>query len=236
MRLRTLALLLAAASVGSAQQKPAFEVASVKPNLEGSGDFSFDFAADGRVTARNFTVWNLIRSSYNLRELQMSGGPAWIKTRGFDIQALPAKPVPRPEVLKMLQTLLEDRFQLKYHRETREGPAYALTVANVRPKLPPAHEGPQQPKFGDLDQPSMTLDSLRQILEFDLDRPVFDRTGLSGPFAIRLQWYSQRAANPDPSQPALSTALQEQLGLKLESIKAPLDYFIIDSVEAPSEN
>ena len=93
--------------------------------------------------------------------------------------------------------------------------------------------------MGDLDAPSMSLESLCQILEFELDRPVFNRTGLSGSFAIQLQWASGRAptANtPDASQPSLFTAVEEQLGLNLESIRAPVVFFVIDNLETPSEN
>jgi uncharacterized protein (TIGR03435 family) len=225
-----------------AQEKPAFEVASIKPNPDGPGSFSADIAPSGRVTFRNFNVWNLIRLAYGLRDLQMSGGPPWIKNRGFDIQAQPASsatPVPREQTLRMLQTLLEDRFDLKWHRESREAQAYGLTIARGGPKLPPAREGRGRTMFGDLDAPSMTLDSLCQILEFELDRPVLNRTGLSGSFAIQLQWASDRtpAANPpDASRPSLFTAVQEQLGLKLDSTKAPVDFFMIENVDAPSEN
>src|SRR5690349_19588373 len=91
-----------------AQDRAAFEVASVKLN-PGSPDFSEDLAPSGRVTTRNVSVWNLIRWAYGVRELELSGGPAWVKSRGFDIQAQPAQsdmPVPRPQVLLMLQTLL----------------------------------------------------------------------------------------------------------------------------------
>jgi uncharacterized protein (TIGR03435 family) len=92
--------------------------------------------------------------------------------------------------------------------------------------------------MGDLDVPSMSLDQLCQTLELELGRPVLDRTGLSGPFAIQLHYESERApaANREASQPSLFTAVQEQLGLKLESIRAPLGMFVIENVEAPSEN
>jgi uncharacterized protein (TIGR03435 family) len=234
--------LFLVAVLSFAQEKPSFDVASIKPNPDGSGSFSADIAPDGRVTFRNFNVWNLIRFAYGLRDLQMSGGPAWIKSRGFDIQAQPAPsatPVPRDQTLRMLQTLLEDRFHLKWHRESPEGPAYALTIARGGPKLPPAREGRRRTMLGDLDAPSMTLDSLSQILEFELGRPVFNRTSLSGPFAIQLQWASERApatSPPDPSPPSLFTAIQERLGLKLEPIRTPVDSFMIDNVDAPSEN
>jgi uncharacterized protein (TIGR03435 family) len=84
----------------------------------------------------------------------------------------------------------------------------------------------------------LTLTSLCHVIEFDLDRPVVNQTGLDGPFAIRLQWDSDRAPKEarDPSKPSLFTAIQEQLGLRLDSARAPLEMFIIDSVERPSEN
>jgi len=216
-------------------------VASIKPDLEGSGDFSWDIAPNGHVTIRNLDVYSLIRGAYGLRDLQMSGGPAWIKNRRYDIQAQPAQsatPVPREQVNRMVQALLEDRFQLKWHRETREAPAYALTIGAHGPKLPPAREGRGRPRMGDLDVPSMSLDQLCQTLEFELGRTVLNRTGLSGPFVIQLQYDSERApaANRDASRPSLFTAVQEQLGLKLESIRAPVEMFVVDSVQAPSEN
>ena len=227
----------------AAQDKAAFEVASIKPNAGGpESGFSIDIAPSGRFTARNLDIWNLIRLAYGLRDLQMSGGPTWIKNRRFDIQAEPAQntmPALREKVLRMIQSLLEDRFRLKWHRESREGPAYGLSVADRGPKLPLAREGRGSTKFGDLDAPSMTLESLCQILEFELDRPVLNRTGFSDPFAIHLQWASERAVAPelrDPSRPSLFTAVQEQLGLKLESIRAPTEFFVIDGIDAPSEN
>jgi uncharacterized protein (TIGR03435 family) len=221
-----------------------FEVASVKPNLGGpESGFSMDITPRGRVTFRNMDLWNLIRTAYGVRDLQMSGGPAWIKNRRFDIQAQAAQSateIPRDQVLRMLQTLLEDRFHLKSHHESREGPAYGLTVSARGPKLPPPGEshGGTSIVFGDMDVPSMTMDSLCQILQYDLDRPVLNQTGLVGPYAIHLQWASQRAraAPADASRPSPFIAIQEQLGLKLESIKAPVDFFIIDSVEPPTDN
>ncbi|HWC96386.1 MAG TPA: TIGR03435 family protein [Candidatus Sulfopaludibacter sp.] len=241
MRLVTPCLL--AAVLCFAQEKPAFDVASVKPNTGGpESGFSLDIAPSGRVTFRNLDLWNLIKTAYGLRDLQMSGGPSWIKDRRYDIVAQPAPgaaAAPREQAMRMLQTLLEDRFQLKWHHETREGSAYGLTVGRGGPKLPPAHEGRGRTKFGDLDDPNMTLDQLCQILEFDLLRPVINRTNLSAPFTVQLRWASERnlsASQADPALPSLFTAVQEQLGLKLEAIKAPVQIFVIDSVEAPTGN
>jgi uncharacterized protein (TIGR03435 family) len=238
-----LSILTTIACLFAQAPRAEFEVASIKPNLGGpESGFSWDTAPSGRVSVRNLDAWNLIRTAYGVRDNEMAGGPAWIKNRRFDIQAQPAQsamPVPREQTLRMLQTLLEDRFRLKWHRETREAPAYGLAMGAHGHKLPPPREGRGPTKFGDLDSPSMTVDSLCQILESELHRPVLNRTGLSGSFAIRLQWASERtpSANPpDSSLPSLFTAVQEQLGLKLESIKAPVEFFVIDSVELPSEN
>ncbi|HEY7337714.1 MAG TPA: TIGR03435 family protein [Bryobacteraceae bacterium] len=231
-----------AATVAFGQQPPAFEVASIKPDAQGEGaDFDFGFTPDGGIRSRNFSVWNLIRSAYKLRNLQIAGGPSWIKSQGFDIQAKPPQtgtPVTREQTLLMLQTLLEDRFNLKFHREIRQVPSYALAVARQGPKLPPPRNGRSRPAMGDLDVASMTMESLCQALEFDLDRPVVNQTGLDGPFAIRLQWASDRGPNgaTDPAKPSLFTAIEEQLGLKLDATRAPLEMFVIDSVERPSEN
>jgi uncharacterized protein (TIGR03435 family) len=189
-------------------------------------------------------VWNLIRQAYKLRDLQISGGPGWIKTDGFDIEARPASPVSRDKMNEMLRSLLAERFQLKVHTESRNLPAYALVVSNSGSKLQPATGagGPQNTRLGQLDVPKMGMEQLSQVLEFDLDRPVIDRTGLAGEFAIHLEWTRERdrtAAGDAPvaqSRPSIFTALQEQLGLKLESIKAPVDVLVIDGVELPSAN
>ena len=248
-------LIVAAVCCGqdkpAVQDKPAFDVASIKPN-PGSPDgaISFNVAPSGRVTARNIDVWGLIRQAYRLRDSQIAGGPDWIRKRTFDLQAQPAAgtptPVPNERAMAMLQTLLEERFHLKWHRESRPSKAYGLIVAEHGSKLHPATgEGPGRTsgrtRFGDLDTPSMTLESLCQILEFELGHPVVNRTGLSGPYAVKLQWASERARaaknqTDDAALPSLFTAVQEQLGLKLESITAPVDIFVIDSVELPTEN
>jgi uncharacterized protein (TIGR03435 family) len=136
--------------------------------------------------------------------------------------------------------VLEDRFQLKSRSESRETSAYGLTIAPRGPRLSSAHEGGGRVTFGDLNVPSMNINELCEILEFDLDRPVVNQTALSGPFAIQLQWSSERApaanrANNE-ARPSLFTALQDQLGLRLEPIKAKVNFFVIDRVESPSEN
>jgi uncharacterized protein (TIGR03435 family) len=230
----TISLFLATAALG---QQPTFEVASVKPSAPGQEIISWDITPDGRFTARNLTVRNLIRFAFGLGELQLTGGPGWIASQGFDIQAKPAESVSRDQALPMMQSLLADRFHLKFHRETRQQPGYALRLAKSEAKLPPPREGRSSTRFGDFDAANQTLSSFCQILEFELERPVVNETGLNGPYAIKLQWTSERIpADATSGKPSLFTALQEQLGLKLESARVPVEMFVIDSVDQPSEN
>jgi uncharacterized protein (TIGR03435 family) len=112
--------------------------------------------------------------------------------------------------------------------------AYALKVDTGGSKLAPAKEGQARMQIGNLHAPSMTLDSLCQILEFDAGRPVVDQTGLTGPYAIDLRW--ARGTDADTTLPSLFTAVREQLGLRLESAKLPVKVFVIDDAQRPSGN
>jgi len=239
--LRWFAGYLLFASILWTQEKTAFEVASVRPHSTAEGQFSFDVKDSGRLTTRNMTVWNLMREAYGWRDSQMSGGPAWIKTDGYDVvaQAGQAAPVEHSRVLAMLQVLLEDRFHLRWHEQLREITAFALRLAPGGPKLAPAKDGSARLQMGNIVAPSMTLESLCQILEFELRKPVVDQTGLRGTYAIELQWARENAAaaqEPDTSRPSVFTAVREQLGLRLESGKLPVKTFVIDAVQRPAEN
>src|SRR5215831_18162050 len=137
-------------------------------------------------------VWDLVRRAFGLRDSQMAGGPAWIKSEGFDIQATASatgSKAPRPQALQMLQTLLENRFHLRWHNESREMSVYALRVATGGLKLAPAKEDlSRRMQMGDLSVPSMTMESLCQILEHETRRLVIDQTELKGFYAIQLKW------------------------------------------------
>jgi uncharacterized protein (TIGR03435 family) len=227
-----------------AQEKPAFEAASIHANTWSEiGQSFFDLSGVGRLVARNMDVWDLVRLAFGLRDSQMAGGPAWIKSEGFDIQASASAPgtvVARPLALQMLQTLLEDRFHLRWHNEMREMAVYALRVATGGPKLAPAKQGQSgRMQMGDLSVPSMTMASLCQILEHETRRLVIDQTQLKDSYAIKLQWARDAAkgtSEPDTSRPSLLTAVQEQLGLRLESARLAVKVFVIDEVRRPAEN
>jgi len=272
------------------EARPSFEVASIKPNTSAQMGMSIGIQPGGRFVASGMTFRFLITFAYRVRDFQVIGGPSWTTSDRWNIEARaeegsilpqtgPRDPnAPDPIGLR-LQSLLEDRFQLKLHRETRELPAYELSVAksglkiklseDQTPYRPPAKgDPPAQPQIikpggpmprrsmlmgmGNLEANGVEFDSFVQMLSQQLGRTVIDKTGLKGLYDIKLQWApeARQGATPfgpspagvepppasDPSGPSIFTAVQEQLGLKLESTKGPTEVIIIDSVEKPSEN
>ena len=242
LAIATVALTLAQTPIS--ERKAEFEVASIKPTAAQDGSFAIDFLPGGGFSARNVTVKMLLRNAYDLQDYQILGGPGWIASAGFDIQARAAAGSGEPareQVLMMIQALLADRFHLEAHREARQLPIYALVVGKSGPKLQAADSSAVQArsqKLGQLIAKKMSLTELANILTFDLERPVKDETGLKGDFAFTLEW-TRGLRESDAGQslrPSLFTAVQEQLGLKLESAKGPVEVLVIDRVEKPSEN
>jgi uncharacterized protein (TIGR03435 family) len=234
---KQIALTIAMTSLLLAQAK--FEVASVKPTSTRDGSLAVNFLPGGGFSARNLTAQDLMRNAYGVEGYQISGAPPWMTSVGFDIQAkAPAGPIEptREQVKKMIQTLLADRFHLTLHRETRQLPIFALVVGKTGPRLHEADNspGPTITKLGKIVVRKMSMATLASILTFDLKRPVKDETGLPGEFAFTLEW-SPGLGEPD-DQPSLFAAVQEQLGLRLESTKAPIEVFVIDHVEKSAEN
>jgi len=262
---------------------PKWEAAAIRPcEIPPSGGTKSgrEAPSPGRLN-QCATVMNLIRTAYVTfangqrnppGRLPISGGPAWINSERFQINAK-AEGTPSREMMQgpMLQALLEDRFKLKIHRETREVPVYALTVAKGGPKLhafkegsclaqtvPPTPPEPGQrlcggPKIGGkgttpttaiLEYNGVSLDELKALGEF-LGRPVINKTGIAGLFDFHLEFVLDEStpgvrlsfpASDDDPGPSIFTAIQEQLGLKLDSAKGPGEFLVIDSVERPSEN
>jgi uncharacterized protein (TIGR03435 family) len=254
---------------------PAFEVVSIKPNRTASGGHSNDFHRD-RYTARNVNAKSLILRAYGLTDYQLVGGPNWITSEYYDIDAklddslaAQLQKLPRPEVVAQMQlvfqAMLADRFQLKISHEARELPIYALVVAKNGPKVTPRTVGspaspPGQGKCCGTNSSSNGLDStadgtgvplteLAKILTRQPElggRVVLDQTGLKGDYDFSLKWTTENlTASPDPGNsaptqeraaPGLFTALQEQLGLKLEASKGQVEVIVIQHIERPSEN
>lgn len=247
-------LLLAVAGVAIAQSpaqpqpeaRAAFDVASVKLH-PGTITSSSDPAVRGRtVTGTASTLLDLITTAYGVKYEQISGGPNWVNSDHYDISAKAEGEgtLTKVQAQQMLQSLLEDRFQLKIHRETKEVPVYALVIGKNGPKLKETSADAPGNNFvrGSITGLHMeatrgTMEQLARQLSGTAGRPVIDRTGLTGYYAYTLDWIpANRDPEPDSDTPSMVTAIQEQLGLKLERAKGPIEMLIIDRAEKPSGN
>jgi uncharacterized protein (TIGR03435 family) len=250
-----LAALLLTPPVLAAQSTPLrFEVTSIKANTtegEGKGNGGVRTPQGTQWSASNVTVRTLIRFAYGpidddpstplaLEEHQVAEGPEWTAREAFDIEArMPEGPRAPGDSLLMLRALLAERFALKVHTETRELPVYALVRTEREGALRPA-SGTCAPRcgarrgFDGFMASGVSMRSLAIALGPIAGRPVVDRTGLPGTFDFQLRF----AADPNRESkfPSIFTALQEQLGLKLESARAPIDVIVIDHVERPTED
>jgi uncharacterized protein (TIGR03435 family) len=260
VRLVVSSLGLACTAFGQPASAPAFEVASIRPASFPGDAFFAGFSASGtcnkpqtaisgnRVTFPLSSLCGLIRIAYDVPDYRISGLPASLTKRDqasfYDIQAIAGSEgtLTEERMRAMLQTLLADRFQLKFHRESKELPVYALVVGKNGSKLnsdplPCVKLDPNIKGIGfSVCKPTMSTDRLAEELTRRADRPVLDRTGLSGEYAFSLR-YSPEGATLEPnSAPSFFTAIQEQLGLKLEPQKAPMDMLVIGRAEAPSTN
>jgi uncharacterized protein (TIGR03435 family) len=228
----------------AAGARTAFEVASIRLHPDPI-TFSADPSVHGaRIVGTASTVLDVIEEAYELRGDQISGGPTWVKSDHYDIAAKAEgeSPITKDELRQMLRSLLADRFQLKFHRETRETPVYELVLGKGGPKLKPpdpaGHGFVQGTATGlHMEAPNGTMAQLTTQLSVTAGRPVIDKTGLTEHYAFTLDWFpANRDPEPDSNVPSMFTAVQEQLGLKLESGKAQIEMFVIDHVEKPSEN
>lgn len=230
---------------GLGYAQASFEVASIKahpgPIMSAAGPMVRGSSLNGTA----ITLLDLISYAYGLRYDQISGGPNWLGSDHFDIVAKAAGegPLTRNGAMPMLQSLLADRFQLKAHREMKETAVYALGVGKNGAKLKESsadETGGTSIRAGtEMHMKAIkgTMDQLARQLSLTAGRPVLDRTGLSGHYTYTLDWLPENGAPaPDLDIPSLFTAVQEQLGLRLEATKAPIEMLIIDRAERPSEN
>lgn len=305
MRVSWLAVLLSALAVVASAQvpesssaepvgKPSFEVASVRPNVSAPNSMSFGGGAPGRFEARNVTLELLITQAYGIRRDQLDGAPDWVAEERFDITARAPDGAPAAQVNLMLQSLLEDRFRLVTHRETRESDVFALVVVRgdgqVGPQLSPttddcarvraeraaaAREAAGRGGRGVVARNMLvdewvacetrmaqrvtpggvfatvyrlggvTLGAVARLLEGSVGAPVADRTGLTGEYDVELVFTRAPAlatTAPDGTAAALDetptifTAVEEQLGLKLQAERGPVEFLVIDGVERPEPN
>jgi bla regulator protein BlaR1 len=264
---------------------PTFEVASVKPNKSGDMGVQLMFQPGGRFNAKNISLKFLIRFAYGVQDFQITGGPAWLNSDKYDIEAK-AEGRSKTEMDNMtdaqrdadmeqnklrMQALLADRFKLTLHKESKDAPIYALVVAKNGPKLkeatpeelapPDPNEAPKPPGpngkmrgrgmrmgRGELTGQAAQMTFLADVLSNQVGRTVIDKTGLTGLYDFTLKWTPDESQGPmfkgpgdappppDPNGPSLFTAIQEQLGLKLEPQRGPVDLLVIDHAEKASEN
>ena len=235
---------------------PSFEVATIKPsNPDTPGQSILVGRGGGNLfTTTNTSLQDLIVFAYGIHVRQLTNAPAWVETEKYDLTGKPDRPgMPNDRQVKaMVQKLLSERFQLSFHREKKELSAYTITVGKNGPKLAKNETGGLLPGFGGRGPGSIGVRnaSMEEFAGFlqarILDRPVVDQTNLSGKFDFTLAWRPDSLAAPGPnapplpadieSRPDLFTAIQEQLGLKIEASKAPVEVLVIDRVEKPSEN
>jgi uncharacterized protein (TIGR03435 family) len=231
----------------AADAHPVFEVAAIKhsdPNHQNDG-----FHMDGRhFNIENQTVKRLMMFAYGINKSQIVGEPEWIDSERFDVDGVPdveGEPGVK-QMQEMVRSLLTDRFGLKTHHEEREMNIYTVTVARGGPKIKKSQSDPN----GLPDQNGNNRNGVRRMnfknnsieefalgMQFFLDRPVVDKTGLPGKWDFDLTWTYDDTRVTDPNAPpGLFTAVQEQLGLRMDAVKAPVDVLVVDGVERPGEN
>lgn len=254
--LRTFAAMLVVGFIAAKPlaQAPAFEVASIKRHHLSIPGQTIGQQGD-RFLARNVTVRDLIATAYQVPSEQISGGPAWIDSDPYDVEAKSSNAATWPDQLRMLQSLLADRFGLRLQRDSRDIATYDLIVASSGVKLKPAPACRDDEKRcggfrtapGSAIGRHVTVGQVAALLSGRADRRVTDATGLLGSFDIELRWMPAPGQVPsgpgptdappiDPSAPSLSIAIEEQLGLRFRSSTGTTDYFTIAVVERPTEN
>jgi uncharacterized protein (TIGR03435 family) len=239
----------------SATKLPEFDVASIKPNHSSTGQFRLAFTPDG-VKIQNASLLMIIRAAYgmfNSLDDKFLGIPDWARTEKFDLEAkVSATDTPIFQKLNfdqrqlMVQALLADRFKLQASHQMREQPVYALLVAKGGPKLVPSKPTPDadpggaiKRNKGHIEAQNIVISQLVSVLTQTADRTVLDKTNLTGKYDFTLEWTPEDAA-PDTAAnsdgPSLFTAIQEQLGLRLEPQKASVPVLVIDHLERSSAN
>lgn len=252
--------------LAAASTLPEFEAASIKPSAP-DASLKIAFARGGKLFVSNATLRFLIKIAYDIGDDQLAGGPAWISSKRFDVEATPGTPeggdpdtmssdqlilFHKPARLR-LQRLLAERFQLALRKESTPMPVFALVAAKGGPKKLAATKSTGNPQLngksgsGVLVATGVDMATLAKFLsEGQTGRPVLDMTGIQGKYDFRLEWspdpnlnrgpVDTANATPDPGGVSIFTALQQQLGLKLEARTAPADRLVVVKAELPSAN
>jgi uncharacterized protein (TIGR03435 family) len=253
-------IAILAASSGFAQtapvaetKAPAYDVVSIKPNDHGRGVSVH--INDNIFNAIHISLKELVAQAYGTRWDLISGGPSWIESNGFDIQAkvLDADPHALSKLNNqqrgaLLRPMLGERFGLKIHTEVKTLPIYELVVVKGTPKFSEASPADKDKRWnnataggmiihnGTLVAHDVSLSRLIDVVAGQLHREVVDKTGLTGSYDIQLNWTRDDDPSPERSAPYLAQALEEQLGLKLVAAKGPVETLVIDHAELPTED
>jgi uncharacterized protein (TIGR03435 family) len=246
MRWIGLAAILAVCLGTSAARAVEFEAASLKPSNAGRGRGAMRMDAT-RLTYSNVSVRECMMSAWNVKAYQIDG-PDWLSADRYDLVATSAAPAEEDALKEMLRTLLLNRFHMKVHTETRELPVYAMVVSKNGAKLKDAAAGRPAIRVngGSVSFTSVTIadliDLMSRIRLAELDRPVVDDTGLTGHYDLTVQLFGTEeemtsAVSKGDFGSSIFTLIQEQLGLRLEPKKLPLQMVVVDQAErTPSEN
>jgi len=237
-----------------------FEVVSIKRNTTTlNGNRSINRAPGGDLNATNATLRLLLRIAYDVRDYQIANAPGWAGSDGFDIVGKVDRSEGKPEgadwspanvarLASRMRTMLMERFGLAAHKETREGPVFNLVIAKGGPKLAASTgDGPPESSFNltRLKCKNITIqDFATMLLQSRMERTVLDKTGLTGKYDFQMDFAPDVTASNGadvntsglPAAPSFVTALQEQLGLRLESARGPVETLVIDQVQPPTGN
>lgn len=247
--------LLVIATGGAVEGPPAFDVAAIKANHSGSGSVTMR-TAHGRLTVSNCTVRQLIQKGFHVKDSQIVGGPGWLDTERYDVDAKTERTdISDDKLWLSLQPLLAERFQLRFHRQTKQLPVYVLLIGKSGARLK-SHTGDAQPAMrtragsgkAKIEATRTTMQGFADSLTGFVDRPVIDNTQLKGEYDFQLDWAQDHPGETAPSMldslreeiglsgPTLFTAVQEQLGLKLQPPKGGVEIIVIDGAAKPSVN
>ena len=247
--------IILAFSVHLTAQTPSFEAASIRKSDAADTNGGSAMLPNERFRATNVTLAFLMVGAYSIPSFRIMGGPGWIRRDRFNVDAKGDEGTPMAKVQSMVRTLLEDRFKLIVHRETREIPTYSLVIARSDKRLGPGlrlsdidcgdskirqgirNGGPAcgfTVDAGTIRGGAIPVDTLAQLLSNPAGRPVANRTNLEGSFNVDLEWSPFGTDNGDAA--SIFSAVQEQLGLRLQADKAIHDVLVVDSVQLPSAN
>jgi uncharacterized protein (TIGR03435 family) len=258
MKPAILVLMATLAGYGQAGSEPArYEVASIRPNTDNDFHVAFRIQPDGSLAATGITLKRLLMTAYNMQGFRIIGGPDWVASRRWDIQAKPNRAASPDEVRQMLRTLLEDRFRIRSHTESRKMPVYELSIDRKGSKLQRVKDGETKPivrvTAGSIQLTKATPATFASQLSYALGQPVIDKTSLSGEFDFALEWTPEAGEDGGPTTaglppgtrdeaastsdgPSIFTAIPEQLGLRLKSGRGSVEVTVIDAAEMPTGN